>query len=126
MLALPLLYGPPVAVMALLWWASSRPAPDAIGGHDKLAHLLAFGGLAALWARALWFGTTGRWLRVGLLAVGIAAAYGVVDEFHQSFVSGRDASVDDAVADLLGAVVGGLVTAGLYATFSRGAPGART
>ncbi len=32
--------------------------------------------------------------------------YGLSDEFHQGFVPGREVSIDDALADLAGAVLG--------------------
>jgi VanZ family protein len=34
-----------------------------------------------------------------------AALYGVTDEFHQSFVPGRDASVFDLIVNTIGATV---------------------
>lgn len=42
--------------------------------------------------------------------IGIASAYGISDELHQSFVPGRDCNVWDWLADTLGAIIGaGLV-----------------
>jgi VanZ family protein len=37
-----------------------------------------------------------------------ASAYGAIDEFHQSFVPGRDCNVWDWLADTLGAFLGAL------------------
>lgn len=66
-------------------------------GADKVAHAGAYGVLGALLTVA-----TGRpWL-----AVLIAAAFGVSDEFHQSFVPQRAADVYDVVADTVGATIG--------------------
>ncbi len=39
----------------------------------------------------------------------LAAAYGAIDEVHQSFVAGRSSTVADAVADAVGAVIGAWV-----------------
>ena len=58
---------------------------------------LAYALLGALWRRGL-----GRFLPAFLLA----ALYGVVDEWHQSLVPGREAFGLDLVADFLGAYVG--------------------
>ena len=44
-----------------------------------------------------------------VFAVGIVLFLGTLDELHQLFVSGRDASLGDAVADTLGGTVGGLL-----------------
>ena len=43
--------------------------------------------------------------RRALITVLIASLYGATDEFHQSFIPGREASFQDLVADTLGAVV---------------------
>ena len=44
--------------------------------------------------------------KVIVLAVFIGVLYGASDEFHQMFVSGRDASVSDFIADSLGVMTG--------------------
>lgn len=100
----------PVIAVAI-WLLSSRtkiPLPEGIVGLDKLAHFAAYALLAA--ATGLWISPDAQ--RKGsfrglLLAAGIAAAYGIIDEVHQSFVPGRDASIYDWAADLLGASAGG-------------------
>ncbi|MGC8876262.1 VanZ family protein [Thermus sp.] len=85
--------------MGALWWLSDRPAPGAGLPHpwDKLAHFLAYALLGALWRRGL-----SRFA----LAFLLSALYGVVDEWHQSFVPGREAFGLDLVADFLGAYLG--------------------
>jgi VanZ family protein len=45
-------------------------------------------------------------LRVAALALAIAAAYGIFDELHQSFVPGRSADILDWFADVCGALIG--------------------
>jgi len=79
-------------------------APLPPGVSDKAAHAAGFGLLALLFVRA---GCRGRWgsagVRVLLMAWGLAAGYGIVDEWHQSMVPGRTTSVADWVADVLGA-----------------------
>jgi VanZ family protein len=95
--------------------AQSNPLP-AVTAHvwDKLLHLAEYSGLAFLLARAL-VGDGVSW-RVALLgATLLASAYGATDEYHQSFVPGRDSNVRDWSADSLGAIVG----VGVYAAARR-------
>ncbi|AEG32822.1 hypothetical protein AV541_08725 [Thermus parvatiensis] len=85
--------------MGLLFWLSSQPAAGAGLPHpwDKGAHFLAYALL-------------GLFLRLGLGRFGPAFLgaflYGLLDEWHQSFVPGREAFGLDLVADFLGAYVG--------------------
>lgn len=69
---------------------------------DKLAHLLTFGSigvLVALSAPAL-----------PVFAIpGIVAAVGALDEIHQAFLPGRQAGIDDWLADLAGGMLALLV-----------------
>lgn len=73
---------------------------------DHTGHFLGYGLLGALMLRAL---ARGEWPRVTPAAAAAAwllsSAYGVSDEWHQSFVPGRTPTVDDWVADTLGAGV---------------------
>lgn len=96
---------PAVGWATLLFVLSSQPVlPSPPGINDKLAHALSYGLLGVLCLVGL---TTGRWDRVTrrrcLVAVLLAVAYGITDEFHQSFVPGRSPDVADLVADGLGA-----------------------
>lgn len=94
----------PLALMAAISWASSRPMPFGLQhGSDKIVHALAFGVLAGLWIVALAPGRV-AW-RVALASFAISAAWGVIDEIHQSFVPGRSSEAGDAVADAFGASV---------------------
>ncbi|WP_051946893.1 VanZ family protein [Thermus amyloliquefaciens] len=85
--------------MALLFWLSHQPATGVGLPHpwDKAAHFLAYALLGLL-------------LRLGLgvfrPAFFVAALYGLADEWHQSFVPGREAFGWDLLADALGAWVG--------------------
>ena len=58
------------------------------------------------WTRKQW--SSKPWLKVLIVAL-IALAYGCTDEYHQSFVEGRDCSALDLVADLTGGLIGGSV-----------------
>lgn len=97
---------PALLWMAGIFWLSSRealPAPPGMS-HDIGAvagHFLAYFVLALhlLWAFDGLDLSRGRTL---LLAGTVAALYGLSDEFHQSFVPGRDASIEDVLVDLAG------------------------
>ena len=83
---------------------------------DKLAHFLEYATLAGcyamVWTRNEW--SKRPWLRV-LIVGALALVYGCTDEYHQSFVEGRDCSALDLVADLTGGLFGGVV----YAVITR-------
>jgi VanZ family protein len=68
--------------------------------QHRFAHLLAFG-LMALLARWVFDG----WPRAALFAVLVTSLFAVVDEFHQSFVPGRRAAIDDWALDTLSAAL---------------------
>ena len=48
----------------------------------------------------------------------VGAAYGLLDEWHQTLVPGRDASLGDAVADALGVLLGFTVFMWLAARYT--------
>jgi VanZ family protein len=99
--------------MALIFALSSiSRTPSFVNGVDKDAHALLYAGLGALIVRAI----AGGWgrrptLAAAVAAVAIATAYGVSDEFHQSFVPMRQVEAMDVVADATGAA---LAAFGLY------------
>jgi VanZ family protein len=82
----------------------------------KVAHFLEYALLASLAARA--FSTSSRkflqrrWFLISLLLV---VFYSLSDEYHQSFVQGRGASIYDSFIDMSG----GLVALILYALWQR-------
>jgi len=104
--------------MGVLYWLSSlpgNPLPDdpALYGLfywvpssvQNALHVPAYAALS--WAS--WW-ALGAWQRVpsarALSACAIATTYGVFDEWHQSFVPGRHASLIDVTLDVAGAVLG--------------------
>jgi len=94
--------------MAVIFYVSSlHDAPLPAGVSDKSAHWLGYTGLAVTIVRAL-AGGLPRHVSMGIAAtaVVIATAYGASDEFHQMFVSGRSAELNDLAADALGAMAG--------------------
>lgn len=75
---------------------------------QNLLHIPLFALLQFLWLRALAAqGARGAGLFASSLL--ITVGYGLLDEFHQSFVPGRYASLTDLLLNLTGALVGVLV-----------------
>jgi len=102
--------------LALTFYLSSRPwVPGASLLPDSILHLAEFSVLTALLVRAL-SGALAVPHRAGVLwaAFLFCAVYAVMDELHQSFVPGRDASVRDAAVDIaaIGLTVLSLVALG--------------
>jgi len=98
-------WGPAVIWAAVLFLLSEMP-PDSGGGefpiNDKVLHLGMYAVLGGALAWAGW--RKGKTAALGLILLG--TAYGALDEWHQSFVPGRDPSGWDFVADGVGVVVG--------------------
>ncbi|NPV66971.1 MAG: VanZ family protein [Anaerolineae bacterium] len=117
-------WGPVLAAMLMMFVASAQPKYGPPPGASpftiyfsgvlpvfpglweflikKSAHMIAYGVLALLLARALvaW-GVTAR--RAAILAVLLALAYALLDEAHQALVPGRHASLTDIGLDAAGA-----------------------
>ncbi|MCH7721363.1 MAG: VanZ family protein [Planctomycetes bacterium] len=86
------------------------------------AHVVLYGVLACLLQASLWRWKPDyrpRWL---FAAAAFAALYGISDEYHQSFVMGRYASIFDVVVNALGAVAAS-ASLWLGATWWRGHAG---
>jgi VanZ family protein len=83
------------------WQTSHAPASPLV---LKLLHLPLFAGLAASLLLGL---TQGHWSRAvswqgyGVIAL-VAGSYAAFDEWHQSIVPGRSASVGDVLLDCVG------------------------
>ena len=102
---------PAIAYLGLIHALSSvegRDLPSVV--DDRVAHFLEYFGLGVLlYLAASGFDKAGRSWLVVIAVVSFAAAWGAIDEFHQSFVPGRDSSVKDFMFDLAGATVSALV-----------------
>lgn len=102
----------PFVVAALIFFASSQStvaAPKITEIDDKLAHFAVYGLLATLVCRI------GSGWRAALCSLIVVSAFGATDEWHQSFVPGREADVGDWIADTLGAAI----AVGFYAGCAR-------
>ena len=90
-----------VTLVVLTSWPN--PGVPQVGQGDKLVHALLYGILAWLVARA-----EPRWIASPTRAAPVfaaLAAFAAADEWHQQYVPGRSASVDDWAADAVGAAL---------------------
>ena len=98
--------------MGLIFFLSSQPSfpmPALFWGQDKLFHLATFGILGLFAACSLNRADGGLTWRQVLLVTILVAAYGVSDEYHQSLVPGREASLWDVLADAVGGFLAALI-----------------
>ena len=73
----------------------------------KLAHCTEYGMLALFLYHSFTFRQPERWnTRSAVSAVIVAGLFSLTDEYHQSFVPGRTASIKDCGIDTFGALVG--------------------
>ncbi|MBN1408142.1 MAG: VanZ family protein [Calditrichaceae bacterium] len=79
---------------------------------DKLAHFMVFAIMGWTLTRGMLLSKIKYPI---IIAVVIGFIFAVTDEWHQSFVPGRDADVIDVIADLFGLIV----SANLYKLFIR-------
>jgi VanZ family protein len=103
--------------MGVIFALSSRSTlPKAPGLAPELVSIAGHFTVYAVLAMALWWGLgiaempPGR--RLALAFTG-ALLYGLSDEWHQSFVPGRDTSMFDIVVDAAGALCGLVVVSAL-------------
>ena len=102
-----LLWGPPLALMAVIFWFSAQPSTTHHGLLTfivrKIAHFTEYALLLGLWFRALRTRLTlDRALAWSWV---ICVGYAATDEFHQTFVHGRVGIWRDVVIDACGALV---------------------
>jgi VanZ family protein len=95
---------------------SDRPGVDWLPIGDKIAHVALYGVLGGALAWSRW-SERGRPVHAVLLGLGLL--YAVSDEWHQSFVPGRTASLADLAADAVGLFLGYFT---LLALMSRSSP----
>jgi hypothetical protein len=100
---------PAIAWAGVIFGLSSLPGSSLPGGYSVQGHLAEYAILGVLVLLAL--ADSGPAGRAALIALIACSAYGITDEFHQSFVPGRTPDVLDWAADTVGAAIG--VSAGL-------------
>jgi hypothetical protein len=89
-----------ILLIVSLFWVGAKPIAVGLfpGEADKVAHFATFGLIAAL----LWL----SFQRVHpLLVIAIVSAIGAADEFHQRYLPGRSASLEDLATDIFAAIV---------------------
>jgi len=101
-------WGPAALWLGIIAWLSHQPRLDVVGDSpDWLLHAVEYGLLGLLMGRGV---ARSRWggggPGAGFAVVGLCAILGALDEYHQSFIPGRDASARDVLFDAAGAAVG--------------------
>jgi len=100
-------YLPALLWAALIFTLSSiprlTPPPVGLKLSDKVYHFIEFGILGLLLIRALKYRYgLARWPEAIRRTVLLGILWGVLDEFHQLFVAGREAALLDVLADVAG------------------------
>ena len=80
----------------------------------KFAHFTEYAILGLLAARAFW-----SWERWFLISVALVVVYALVDEYHQSYVPSRTASVFDSLIDIAGGLTALIFLSRKYAKTHR-------
>lgn len=97
-------FGPMVAYMAIIFALSAQSKPPIpMDLPDVLLHVPEYVvlGLLVIWALRTGVPSVGAaW--VALLAITFCVLYGASDEWHQSFVPGREESLHDLASDAVG------------------------
>jgi len=106
-----------LAYMAVIFIVSSIPGDKNANSHNFIAcinpniqnflHLPVYGILSCLWLCTL---KNKFPFKISIiLALIITIVYGIFDEFHQSFVPGRCASLTDITLNTFGAILGAII-----------------
>lgn len=85
---------------------SGLEEPIALQRLKDIGHVIEYGLLAALVARAVTKASYRLSGNHAAVSFAIAAGYGVTDELHQFFVPNRYPGMDDIVRDTVGAIMG--------------------
>lgn len=110
---------PATFIVSCSWYLSSQPKLEHMPqfwNADKLVHCVCFAGLAFWVAFAL--GTGLKKIKRLSFPIVFVSVYGIIDEIHQSFISGRSSSAFDWIFDTLGAIIGSLIFYGIVSIHS--------
>ena len=105
-----------IAYCSLIYWLSDQPTlpmPMLFPHQDKLHHAIAYFMMAILAWRNFKHVIKRPYLLI-FLSVFFCSLYGLSDEWHQSFVKGRQADIADWLADTFGALLATLVLHGFF------------
>ena len=102
-----LLWGPPLALMAVIFYLSAQPSTTHHGLFmfilRKIAHFTEYAVLLGLWFRAL--RTRLSLDRALICSWVICVGYAATDEFHQTLVEGRHGTPVDVLIDAVGVTI---------------------
>jgi len=102
------IHGPTIFWAALIFCLSSLPSlklrDTGFSFQDKLAHGIEFGILGFFLLRSFNH-LYGNEFKIYIFVFLVGTAYGGLDEIHQMFVQGREASMWDFIADSTGIVL---------------------
>jgi VanZ family protein len=109
---LPFYLLPLVVWMGAIFWLSSQPHPfdlsetwlESLLGVS--GHVVGYAGLALLWWRTLAAHSSASVRQALLLAFLLTVLYAASDEYHQTFVPGRNGTPADLLIDAAGAALG--------------------
>ena len=107
--------GATLAWMGLIFYLSSLTQPETpkipLPGNwqSLVGHLALYGVCASLIEASIWAWVSEFRLHWALTAAATAAAYGISDEYHQSFVAGRHATVEDVLVNIVAAIAAAVV-----------------
>lgn len=95
-----------VYIFGIFYWADS-PAVSQLQVFNPLSllHIPLYGGLTLILVLALGNGEKRNLKNRYAAAVLVAATVAVLDEFHQSFIPSREASITDVFLDLVGIIL---------------------
>lgn len=106
-------FTPLVLYWVILFAATTLPAKELpkTGVSDKIEHFLGYFILTFLFSNALFFQNKNKMFKKFPITVAllIVAFYGMIDEVHQYFIPGRFCDFYDWTADVIGALVAGIV-----------------
>ncbi|WP_428768149.1 VanZ family protein [Treponema sp. HNW] len=106
-----LLFIPALCITGISWYLSSKTHIQTIPrivGIDKILHCTGYAGLAFWTAFALLprSSSAKNYRRRLIIAFSYPVLYGIIDEIHQYRVPGREPSVWDWTADIIGTFIG--------------------
>ena len=100
-------WGPVLVYMIFIFLMSANPIPEVFGGTpDYVWHVGGYFVLTLLAVRAFTKGLAHEPTNISVFAAFVLTIlYGISDEWHQGYVSGRDSSLVDLVANGVGALL---------------------
>ncbi len=118
-----ILWAPVILLLAFEFFLSSQSKlpqpPIRLPGMDKIVHAGYFFLVSFFSVRAARYGEGWSRKKTAKTLLVAALAWGVLDEFHQSFVPGRAVEVADIVADVLGVALALLAAEPFWKALSR-------